>query len=365
LKRIRPLIVLVLALGSATLLWACGGDGGGEDPEEVLQAVSDSDESIDSGNLDVSIDVSAGGDQEGSFELNASGPFQGGGGEGKLPSFDIAGDFSAEGSGQSFSADGALISTGSSAFLEYQDTAYQLPQQLFDQFSTLVSSAAQQQEAESDACQQALESKGLGATSLLTDLSNEGDEDIEGAETIHITGGLDFEKVPEFIKATTETPECAKTLGEQIDPAQLSLVESQLSQVQDLFKDFEIGLYVGKDDDLIHGFDTSFGVDAQGQEVDFDLEARIADVNQPQTVEEPQNVQSLNSLLQNLGIDSSVLDQALGQLGTASGAGGAGALPQAGGSPAAPSSGDTQAYLDCIQRAQGAAALQECQGLLQ
>ena len=27
--------------------------------------------------------------------------------------------------------------------------------------------------------------------------------------------------------------------------------------------------------------------------------------------------------------------------------------------------GDTQAYLDCIQRAQGATALQECQGLLQ
>jgi len=361
LKRIRPLIVLVLALASATLLWACGGDGGGEDPEEVLQAVSDADQSIDSGTLDVSIDVSAGGEQEGSFELNASGPFQGG--EGKFPSFDIAGDFSAEGGGQSFSADGALVSTGSSAFLEYQDTAYQLPQQFFDQFSTLLTTAQEQQEADSDACQQALESQGLGPTSLLTDLSNEGDEEIEGAETIHITGGLDFSKLSEFIKASADTPECSKALGEQIDPAQLGLVESQLSQVQDFLKDFEIGIYVGKDDDLIHGFDTSFGVDAEGQEIDFDLQARIGAVNEPQTVEEPQNVQSLNSLLQNLGIDSSVLDQALGQLGTAPGGGGA--PPQAGGSPAAPSSGDTQAYLDCIQRAQGAAALQECQGLLQ
>jgi hypothetical protein len=362
LNRIRPLIVLVLALASATVLWACGGDGGGEDPEEVLQAASDSDESIDSGTLDLSMDVSAGGEQEGSFELNASGPFQGG--EGKFPSFDIAGDFSAEGSGQSFSADGALISTGNAAFVEYQDTAYQLPQQFFDQIATLATSAQDQQEAEGEACQQALESQGLGPTSLLTDLSNEGDEEIEGAETIHITGGLDFTKVSEFINATTETPECSQALGEQIDPAQLDAVESQLSQVQDFFKDFEIGLYVGKDDDLIRGFDASFGVDAEGQEVDFDLEARIGAVNEPQTVEEPQNVQSLNSLLQNLGIDSSILNQALGQLGATSGAGGGG-VPQAGGSPTAPSAGDTDAYLNCIQQAQGAAALQECQGLLQ
>jgi hypothetical protein len=362
LNRIRPLIVLVLALATAMLLWACGGGGGGEDPEEVLQAATDAEESIDSGTLDVSIDVSAEGNDEGSFELNASGPFQGG--EGKFPSFDIAGDFSAEGSGQSFSAEGALISTGSSAFLEYQDTAYQLPQQAFDQIATLVTSAQEQQQAGDDACQQALESQSLGTTSLLTDLSNEGDEDIEGAETIHITGGLDFTKVSEFIKASTDTPECSEALGQQIDQAQLDQVESQLSQVQDVFKDFEIGLYVGKDDDLVHGFDLTFGVDAEGQQVDFDLEGRIGDVNQPQTVEEPQNVQSLNALLQNLGIDSSVLNQALGQIGAASGAGG-GSLPQAGGSPTPPSTGDTQAYLDCIQKAQGAAALQECQGLLE
>ena len=366
MNRIRPLIVLVLALASATLLWACGGDGGGdEDPEEVLQAVTDSDQKIESGNLDVSVDVSAGGEQEGSFELNASGPFQGGA-DGKVPSFDIAGDFSAEGGGQNFSAEGALISTGSSAFIEYQDTAYEVPQQAFQQLSTLISSAQEQQQAEADACEQALESKGLGPTSLFTDLSNEGDEDVEGAETIHITGGLDFSKVSEFVKTAADTPECAEGGLEQIGGAQLGLLESQLSQVQDTLKDFEIGLYVGKDDDLIHGFDASFGVDAEGQEVDFDLEARIGDVNQPQTVEEPQNVQPLDSLLQNLGIDSSILNQALGQLGTASGAaGGGGDLPQAGGSPSPPSSGATQAYLDCIEQAQGAAALQQCQGLLQ
>jgi hypothetical protein len=363
LNRIRSLFVLVLVLGSATFLWACGGDGGGdEDPEEVLQAATDSDQSIDSGTLDVSLDVSVGGEQEGSFELNASGPFQGG--EGEFPSFDIAGDFSAEGDGQSFSADGALVSTGNSAFVEYQDTAYQLPQQVFDQFSALALSSQQQQESENEACQQALESKGLGPTALFTDLSNEGDEEIEGAQTIHITGGLDFNKVSEFIKTASDTPECAQGLGEQLGAAQLDQIESQLSQVQEFFKDVEIGIYVGKDDDLIHGFDGTFAIDAEGQEVDFDLQARIGDVNQPQTVEEPQNVQPLDSLLQNLGIDSSILNQALGQLGTAGAAGG-GDLPQAGGSPAAPGSDATQAYLECIQRAQGAAALQQCQGLLQ
>jgi hypothetical protein len=305
------------------------------------------------------MNVSVEGDQEGSFELNASGPFQGGGGN--FPKFDIAGDFSAEGGGQSFSADGAVVSTGTAAYLEYQDTAYELPQQLFDQFSTLIATAQEQQEDQGDACQTALEEQGLDTFSLFSDLSNEGDEEIEGAETIHITGGLDFAKVSEFIQASADIPACSSSIGQQLTEAQIDQVETQLSQASDFLQDFEIGLYVGKDDDLVHGFDATFGVDAEGQQVDFDLEARIGDVNQPQTVAAPQNVQPLDALLQNLGIDPSALNEALGQVGAASGGGG---LPQAGGSPAAPSAQDTSAYLQCIQEAQGAEALQQCQALL-
>jgi hypothetical protein len=357
--KIRPLIVLALALASVLFLWACGGDGGGdEDPQEVLQASQETEESINSGNLSLTIDVSAGGEQEGSFELNAEGPFQGE--EGGFPKFDIAGDFSAEGGGQSFSADGAVISTGTGAFLEYQDTAYELPQQAFDQFAGIVTAAQEQQEAGGEECRTALEGQGLGTADLFSDLSNEGTEDIEGAETIHITGGLDFAKVSEFIKAGADTPACSQSLGQQFDQAQIDQVEQQLTQADDFLQDFELGLYIGKDDDLVHGFDASFGVDAQGQEVDFDFEARIGAVNEPQTVAAPENVQPIDALLQNLGVDPAILNQALGQLGAA----GSGGLPQAGGSPAAPSSGATDAYLQCIQEAQGAAALQQCEALL-
>jgi hypothetical protein len=360
LDRPRALIVLALALAAALTLAACGGDDGGggdEDPQEVLQAVEDSDQSVESGNLSVDMNVSVSGDEEGSFELSASGPFQGGGGE--LPQFDIAGDFSAEGGGQSFSADGALVSTGDAAYLEYQDTAYELPAQLIDQFAALAETA-QQQQGESDACQAALEEQGLDTFSLLTDLSNEGTEDVEGAETIRITGGLDFAKVSELVQASADIPACAN-VGQQLGQAQLDQVETQLSQASDLLDDFEIGLYVGQDDDLIHGFDTSFGVEAEGQQVDFELEALIGDVNQPQTVDAPQNVQPLEALLQNFGIDPSLLNQALGQVGAASGGGG---LPQGGGAPAAPSQQDTSAYLQCIQQAQGSEALQQCNALL-
>jgi hypothetical protein len=350
----RAPLVLALALASALLLWACGGDGGGdEDPKEVLDALENADQSVDSGNLSLKVDVSATGDQEGNFELNASGPFQGGGG--KFPQFDIAGDFSAEGGGQSFSADGSLISTGSAAYLEYQDTAYELPQEAFDQIATLVTSAQEQQEASGDECRTALEEQGLGVSSLFSDLSNEGSEDVEGAETIHIAGGLDFSKVSEFVQARADTPACA---GGQ-NQGQIEQALEQISQAGDSIDDVELGLYVGKDDDLFHGFDLT--VDAP--DGSLDVEARIGDVNQPQTVAAPQNVQPLDALLQNLGVDPSALNQALGQLGAASGGAG-GDLPQAGGPPTAPSSGDTEAYLQCIQEAQGAAALQQCQALL-
>ena len=58
-------------------------------------------------------------------------------------------------------------------------------------------------------------------------------EIVEGAETIHITGGLDFTKLSEFIEASTDTPECSEALGQQLDQAGIRLLESQLSTLEE------------------------------------------------------------------------------------------------------------------------------------
>jgi hypothetical protein len=91
----------------------------------------------------------------------------------------------------------------------------------------------------------------------------------------------------------------------------------------------------------------------------MELSLTISDVNEPQTISAPSGAQPLSGLLQQLGIDPSRLGGALrGGLG-------GGGLPQSGGSPAPPSGGASQAYLQCLQQAQGAEAVQQCAELLQ
>jgi hypothetical protein len=85
----------------------------------------------------------------------------------------------------------------------------------------------------------------------------------------------------------------------------------------------------------------------------------LSEVNEPQEIAAPGDAKPLNELLGQFGLDSS----ALGGLGGA--LGGAGATPEAGGSPAPPADDAASAYLECLGTAQGEAALQQCEALLQ
>jgi len=93
----------------------------------------------------------------------------------------------------------------------------------------------------------------------------------------------------------------------------------------------------------------------------------LSELNEPQEIAAPSDPQPLQGLFDQLGVDPSALGGLGGALGAAGGgaAGGASAVPPAGGSPTPPSAGSADAYLQCLQQAQGADALAECEALLQ
>jgi hypothetical protein len=349
----RFCIAIVLALVSASLIAACGNGGNDEDPQQVLDQTFSNPTSIRSGtfDLDVRIETSSG-ESPGKFEAKLGGRFQSRGPD-QFPLFDFDVSLKGEGGSQSFSGAGGLTSTGDRAFVKFQGTEYSVPQALYEQFVT--SYAQLQSQNRSNQATGLLQALGIDISNWLTDLKNEGTEDVEGTTTIHITGEAN---VPQLVEDLKKIARRAGNAAGGVNPA-------EFDRLEDTIRSGEIDVNSGEDDKLLRRLQLDFeltppeGTPGAPDSVDFFFQLNLADVNGPQSIEAPANSQPLQNLLGRYGID-------LGRLGNAlrGGLGSSGTLPESGGSTAAPSQSATQRYQECLQQASGVAELQQCAGLL-
>jgi hypothetical protein len=337
LTRIRArvaILALILALPAAVA--GCGGDGGGggEDPNEVLDQTFNNPEQINSGQLSISLDGSAEGDQSGNLTATIEGPFQSGKGDAAFPQLDLNAQISASGAGQSFDFDGGLITTEDNAFVEYQGQAYEVGSSLFQQFKSAYEQSVRQAQAEqgNQSTSSIFERLGVDPKTWLTNLSNEGDEDVEGTETIHIHGDADVEQiVSDFAQIAQRTP---GGVAQTLDPAQLDQVKSAIQEAS-------LDVYSGKDDHILRRLSLSLTIEppasAEGSSVssvNVDLSVTLSDVNEAQTITAPSSAKPISDLLSQFGLSG------LGSIGSAGGTSGGGV--GGGGGP-------STAYLNCIQ----------------
>ena len=351
--RTRALFAFALALAASLLVAACGGGGNDEDPQDVLQQTFSNPTSISSGTFDLDLRLeTSGGEQPGKLEAKLGGTFQSRGAS-EFPLFDFDVSLNGEGGDQSFSGAGGMISTGQQAFVNYQGTEYEVPQALYDEFVTTYA----QLQRRSDSTQQngLLESLNINLADWLTDLKNDGTEDVEGTKTIHVSGTADVPNVVEDLKKIAKR---AGNAAGNVNP-------DELDQLNDTLESGDIDVYTGEDDKLLRRLQLDLelkppeGTPGAPDSLTFFLQLNLADVNQPQTIEAPANAQPLRNLLQRYGID-------LGQLGNVlrGGLGTSGALPESGGSPKAPTASATQRYQECLQQASGVDELQRCAAVL-
>lgn len=317
---------------------ACGG-GNDEDPQQVLEATFAGDASVDSGAFELSLNIDAeGGIDPGSSSLSADGSFQGG--EDGAPELDLSAEIEGDDGTQEF----GLTSTGDAGYVNFMGTDYELPPEVYSRF---------QQGFEQSPGDGANALLGIDPTGWLTDLSNEGTEDVDGTETVHISGQADVPDLVEDLKTLAQrVPDAAQQLG----PAEIGL----LDQLTALIESVDVDVYSGVDDDILRKFEASMVIDppdllgGAAESVEIDLALELSQVNEPQTIAAPSGAQPLSTLLDQLGIDPSQLG-AFEAFGT-----GAAGGPGGGGSAA---SGNSAAVLDCIAEAQDAAALEQCEAL--
>ncbi len=381
MSRLRVLVASAFCLLAATAFVACGGGGGGggEDPQKILDEAFSSGSAIHSGSIDVSIDLSGeGSGQSGKVTASLSGPFDF---SGDIPKLDWTVKFSGEGGGLNRSFEAGLISTGDKAFVSYNGTDYEVPQSSFSQLVDIVKQARQQAKQAkpsgtggNQSGATLLKQLGISPKDWLTNLKNEGDESVDGTDTIHISGEADLDKLFADIEQLIQQAPGLNAAGTQPPSA------AQLDQAKSAIKEANFDVFVGKSDKTVRKFEAHLKFEPSGaaasgiDSLTVDFSITFGDLNKPQTISAPGNAKPLSELLTQLGIPPGALSGGLGGLGGISGLGGGlggssgGSVPSpppsTGGGSSGGASDNTQKYLNCLQKAKSSAEIQACSSLL-
>src|SRR5262245_5144053 len=346
---------LALAFLSALLIAACGGGGDdNENPQQVLTETFSNPAPIKSGNFDLDLRIETNGSESpGTFEAKLGGQFQSQA-PNQFPQFDFDVSLRAESGSQTFSGSGGLTVTGDRAFVNIQGTEYAVPQRIYDEFSSRYAQLQGQNAVNPQAG--LLQRLHVDLTKWLTDLRNEGTEEVEGQRTIHISGKANVPQIVSDLKTI------AKDAGSSVGNLDVGRRDQPDRPIQSGGGDVN----TGETDKLLRRVGLVFdlkpppGTPGAPDSVEFHLQLNLADVNKPQKIQAPANAQPLTAAaLRRLGIEPSRLGGAL-----RGGLGGGGVLPESGGSTGAPSQSAIQAYQQCLSHASGVGALQRCAQVL-
>lgn len=355
------LCALTLTFGSATALSACGGSGD-EDVEALLKETFGPNKPVKSGDLAMGLKLDLKGIQNlnGPVALKLKGPFASQG-DNKLPRFDFTATLGA--SGQNFSA--GAVSTGTKGFVKFQGKSYVLTDAIFAQFRKGYEDA-QKAGKTKDSKNASFQSLGVDPSRWLKDAKKSGEEDIGGAETVHIEAGIDPAKFLEDVSKLLKRASDLGVAGPQRENVPNELTAEQRERIAAAVKNAEMDLWTGKDDKTLRKIALVVDLEVpkdqqqatrglQSGRITFDL--TIAELNEDQQVTEPKGARPLAEL-----------QEQFGQLLGGGAGGGSGATPP----PAAPSppgasggAGASDEYLQCLQKAgEDVAKVQACADLL-
>jgi hypothetical protein len=386
LRRLIPVLVLALVVLPALGLASCGGDdggasgasgggGGGDSPQKIIDEAFNGKKKVDSGKLNLSLSAKlegSGATAESLKEpvtIKVTGPFQSRG-DTELPELDL--QVKATGTGQDFSA--GAVSTGDKGFISYQGKDYAVPDKVFAQYKR---NFAEQQKKDKSSDNLDLGALGIDPQKWLKDPRNEGDEEVGGTTTTHVSADVDL---PALLDDVNNLLNRTDQLG--LTKAQRKQLPNRLSsstkkQIQDAVKEAKVDVFTGKDDKTLRRLElaVSFTVpenlkgQAQGLEGgDMNLTLELADLNQKQDISPPENARPWSELQQQLGLGA--LGNALGSGGASTpgsggiigGGGGAtgGAGAGGGGGTSAEDRKRTERYLKCVQKAKTPEDVQAC-----
>jgi hypothetical protein len=371
LSRFRILALFATLVALASVFAACGGgdddSSSGDDPQKLVESASL--EGVKSGELDLSLNVNAEGDEGGEVEVNVSGPFEAGA-KGELPQLEMTAEASGTVDGEDLDFDGGITLLTDRAFIDYEGTAYEVDPTTFG-FVRSAFEQAQQQGGKEDvtACQKAAE--GIEFSQFADNLRNEGSADVDGTSTTKVSGDLSVSGSIDALIKLTEDPACSSQL-EAAGPLPLSELEEAKGELSKAIEKAHVDLYVG-DDDIVRKMALELTIappEAKDEKVELEMEITLSGVNEEQDFSSPDNAKPLEDLFKQLGVNPLELLEAGGSGGLGGLLEGLGGSALGGSSPGGGSSGGGEIpgqneYAKCLREARTTADLQKCTSLLE
>ena len=338
-----PRSVLVAALCALALPVAgCGGSADqSSDPQQLLNETFGGEGSVDSGVLDVSFAASSSGRDGGSLEAGLSGPFQARDPD-QLPLIDFSGSLRATGAGDNTSFDGGLTLAGDAAFVTIGGQAYEVDEATFTSFSDAFAQSTAQQQDQGEQGAALFDQLGIDPAGWLTDVSNEGTEEVDGVETVHISGTADVSRIVADAEA--------------LDPTGNALGAGGSKALAESVRAAGVDVYTGVEDKILRRLDLTLELadgGAGGQVLGLAVSIGVSGVNEEQTIEAPADAKPLEDLIPG-GLGG------LGALGSDA-LGGGGAAPDSSGGSVP---GTDPAYEECVTAATTSQEFAECANLL-
>lgn len=327
MRRARFLFVLATALIVAAALAACGSSGGksGEDPQKVIEGATL--KGVDSGNLDLSVGVTAKGNEGGHVDVALSGPFQAGA-KGKLPQLDMKATAKGSIGGQAVDFAGGLTLLPSNGYVEYEGTEYEIDPTTFSFVESAIEHAQKggKEEGESaaaTACQEA--AAGLKVGDFVESLTNEGSADVGGASTTKVSGDLNVAGAIDGVVELVESPACKAQIAAAGPLPSKAEIEKAKSEVSESLNSAHVDVYVGEDD-IIREIAAQLTIEPKKagsgpRSVEIELDLRLTGVNEEQAISAPANSKPISDLFIKLGVNPIELLGALQGEGGAEGFG--------------------------------------------
>jgi hypothetical protein len=374
LKRVRILSVFIALIALSAALAACGG-GGSDDPQTVVEEATL--KGIESGKMDLAVDVNVQGEKSGKVDVSLSGPFQSESGA-EYPELDLA--FSSKGSlgGKDLNREGGLTLLDNKAYVAYEGTEYEVDSTTFNFVKSMLKQQSGQQGKSSEiaACQEAASE--LELSDFVENLKSDGSAEVGGTSTTKVSGDLDATSAVEAFSTLIEDPTCSEQLSAAGPLPSAAELDKAKSTVQDSLKSAHVDLYIG-DDHIVRRITAQATIEppksakAGAKRVELDLDLSLTGVNEEQTISAPANSRPLSDLFLKLGINPlellgafqnsgsqglGGLLEGLGEAGDSNSGGGSGGGGNSGG-------GGQQSYYECLGEAHTPVDIQNCTGLLQ
>jgi hypothetical protein len=356
----RRAAVLLLTIVVAGALAACGSSSSGSsNAESLLKQTFSGSHTVNSGVLTFSLSATPQGSStiKGPITLSLDGPFQSRG-HGKLPESNLNISIDALGHHGQL----GIVSTGTNGYITLDGVAYQLPAADYQKLATSFSSAGSGAGG--------LGKLGIHPLDWLTNPTVVGNESVAGASTTHIRAGVNVSALLDDL--STFLGKASATGASSSIPSGLSASTKQ--KIAAAIKSPTVDVWTGASDKTLRKLSVNLNVPVTGQvstllggmsSAGIGLTLQYADLNQPQTVAAPTNVQPFSQFAPKLeGILHNV-ESEFGASGLGGSASSGSSSSGSGASSGSSSSTNVSKYSQCIQQAAGdVTKMQKCASLL-